>query len=116
MPARSPRPIRPARGVRALLARLALVLAVALAVCATGLQTAGAQDGESGDEPAVTSTTFPESEPIIPRPNSGTAPEDAGDRGGWLQGSVFFIVVAGVAVIGVLVVRESRAKRAERGF
>lgn len=90
---------------------LVLVLAVASLPAMAGVASAQAE----GD---TTSTTFPyvEGDGIIPRPNSGVAPEDAGDRGGALQTVVFVLVLAGVGVIGALVVRESRKARAGRGF
>ncbi len=48
---------------------------------------------------------------IIPRPNSGREPESPSDRGGWLQLSVLGVMSAGVTLIIVLVVRESRKAR-----
>jgi hypothetical protein len=49
---------------------------------------------------------------IIPRPNSGREPEDAGDRGGALQVTVFLSIVAGLGAIGALAARDvRRAKR-----
>lgn len=48
---------------------------------------------------------------IIPQPNSGQEPEDAGDRGGVLQGVVFVAILAGLGTIGGLAVRESRRAR-----
>ena len=95
-----------ARSLRAIVSVLCLSLTLAVGLAPP---TASAQD-------ATTPSTVPESEPIIPRPNSGQAPTDAGDRGGSLQTVVFVIVCAGVVLIGYLVVRESRAKRADRGF
>ena len=74
------------------------------------IATAGAQeDTSSTSEP-------PDSPGIIPEPNSGSEPEDAGDRGGGLQTLVFVVVVGGVVVIGALIVRESRKAREKRGF
>ncbi|MSO60139.1 MAG: hypothetical protein EXQ63_07425 [Ilumatobacteraceae bacterium] len=35
-----------------------------------------------------------------PRPNCGKAPEQPGDRGGWLQYTVFGIMIAGLSFIG----------------
>lgn len=93
--------------MRRLLVTVALVAALLLAAPAASAQS----DGEP------TSTT--EREPggdIIPEPNSGTAPEDAGDRGGALQTVLFVGMVGGVAVMAWLVVRQSRRARAERGF
>lgn len=49
---------------------------------------------------------------IIPRPNSGEAPEEAGDRGGALQLLVLGLVVVAVAGGIALVVRDSRRSRA----
>jgi hypothetical protein len=64
-----------------------------------------------------TTTTAPAGQPdIIPEPNSGEAPDDAGDRGGALQTVIFVVMLLGVVVIGVLVFRESRKARERRGF
>ncbi len=68
------------------------------------------------DAPVTTLGEQPEGGGIIPRPDSGVEPEDAGDRGGALQTLVFVVVVGGVVLIGGLVVRESRRARSERGF
>lgn len=87
--------------------RLLAIVVLAVSLAAPWAPTASAQD---------TPTTIPESGHIIPEPNSGVAPTDAGDRGGSLQTVVFVIVLAGVGVIGALVVRESRKARAARGF
>jgi hypothetical protein len=51
---------------------------------------------------------------MIPRPNSGAEPESPSDRGGWLQLSVLGVMVVGVALIGGLVVCESRKAKADR--
>jgi hypothetical protein len=71
------------------------------------------------DEPTTTSPTFGENpdapgQHIIPRPNSGTEPEDAGDRGGALQLAVLGAIVVGVSVVVTLAVRESRRNRRQR--
>lgn len=85
----------------------ALVLFVPLALGLPGATApAGAQD--TTDE-----TPVPEHD-IIPRPNSGRAPSDAGDRGGVLQGLVFVVIVTGVGTIVALGVRESRRNRRSR--
>lgn len=51
---------------------------------------------------------------IIPKPNSGKAPEDAGDRGGSLQ--VGLLGLIGVVVVGMVVhiTRQSADARQER--
>lgn len=48
---------------------------------------------------------------IIPRPNSGQEPADAGDRGGALQILVFVAIVAGVGTLVVLATRDVRRGR-----
>lgn len=88
---------------------VATALVVGLVVLAP---VAPAQD----ESPSTTRTTLPESGGIIPEPNTGVEPSDAGDRGGALQTALFVLIVAGVGVIGFLVLRESRRKRAERGY
>lgn len=77
--------------------------------------------GQEPDAPADDGTGASEDDPvdeplpgenIIPEPNSGRAPEDAGDRGGALQALVFVAILAGVAGIVAMIVRESRRNRA----
>ena len=86
----------------ALAAGVALALVLVLVLAAPAM----AQD-------APTTLPAPEvSVPhIIPEPNSGHAPEDAGDRGGALQTTVLVVVVAGVAGGVFHVVRQSRRAR-----
>lgn len=48
---------------------------------------------------------------IIPRPGSGRAPEDPGDRGGWEQVALLGVVVGALALIAALVVRSARRGR-----
>lgn len=70
-------------------------------------------------EPAMaqeTTTTVGGSPGIIPKPNSGVAPTDPGDRGGSLQGLLFFLIVAVVAGIAGLIWRQSRTIRVDRGY
>lgn len=69
----------------------------------------------SGDEPPTATTKPPDAEQgIIPEPNSGHAPTEAGDRGGALQIAVFLGILVGVGGIGALIVRESRRNLAHR--
>lgn len=99
--------------------RLLVVLACALLVLAPPARAIPAGDsdgGGAGEAPVTTLGQQPEGGGIIPRPDSGTEPEDAGDRGGALQTVLFVTILGGVAVIAALVVRESRRARAERGF
>ena len=51
---------------------------------------------------------------IIPLPNSGTAPKNPGDRGGWEQLMLFGLMTVGVGVIGVFALRGNRSARANR--
>ena len=67
--------------------------------------TGASEDGPVIDEPLP-------GENIIPEPNSGRPPEEAGDRGGALQAAVFVAILAGVAGIVAMIVRESRRNRA----
>jgi len=70
------------------------------------------RDDPDGD-PSTDDAPLPDQD-MIPRPNSGRPPRDAGDRGGALQGLVFALIVIGVGGIAVLAVRESRRARARR--
>jgi hypothetical protein len=98
-------------------ARLTIAL---LAVCAVvvgvlGPTAAVAQDDGGTDPTGETSTTLAPSDlDFIPQPNSGTPPEDLGDRGGAGQLALFALVCAGIALIFGLAYRESRRARAAR--
>lgn len=52
---------------------------------------------------------------IIPAPNSGQAPQDAGDRGGWTQSVLFFLLCGAILLIFLLAWRDSRVKRRRAG-
>jgi hypothetical protein len=47
---------------------------------------------------------------MLPKPDTGTAPRDANDRGGWGQYAVFYGILASGVIIFGLVVLESRRK------
>ena len=49
---------------------------------------------------------------ILPRPNSGTAPQTPGDPGGWQQLMLLVLIVAALVVIFLLVRRQMRRARA----
>lgn len=68
----------------------------------------GATEGD--DAPATTAEPVPDQD-IIPRPNSGREPTEAGDRGGALQALVFVLIVAGVGGIAAIAVRDARRHR-----
>ena len=62
-----------------------------------------------------TTTTLPvgaEAPNIIPRPNSGASPEEAGDRGGALQLALFVLLVVAIGGAVLLLVRQSQRARA----
>lgn len=96
--------------------RLRLIVVLACVLLALTPPALAAPVGDGGDGPVTTLGEQPDGGGIIPRPNSGTEPDDAGDRGGALQTVLFVAILGGVAVMVVLVVRESRRARAERGF
>lgn len=52
---------------------------------------------------------------IIPMPNSGRPPRDAGERGGAWQEGLFFVMCGAVLGIGGLIWRDSRKKRRKQG-
>lgn len=54
---------------------------------------------------------------IIERPNSGVAPKDAGDRGGWEQLALFGVLALAIVGIGVAVFRSGgRARDGRRAW
>jgi hypothetical protein len=40
-----------------------------------------------------------------PRPDCGKKPQSSGDRGGWMQYTVFVVMLAGVGVVGSVLIR-----------
>lgn len=101
--------------MRRLFAALALALAL-VSVLALGALGGAAVPAAAQADAQVTTTTAPRGGDIIPQPNSGTEPEDAGDRGGALQTALFIGLVGAIVVAGAVIVRQSRMARAERGF
>jgi hypothetical protein len=90
----------------------ALVLAGVVLLAVPG--RAGAAPTQDEPDPATTENPVAPEQDIIPRPNSGHDPNDAGDRGGALQITLFVALVGGVGLIVTLVVRESRRNRQSR--
>jgi NADH:ubiquinone oxidoreductase subunit 3 (subunit A) len=96
--------------------RRAVLVAVLAATSLMSVAYAVAPPAAADTPRATTPATEPDGVPvtaphIIPRPNSGEAPQHAGDRGSGTQ----YLVVAGMLVaLGVIVLlvrRESRRKR-----
>jgi hypothetical protein len=73
--------------------------------------TGGSADDEVDENPEPGAVD----QRIVPLPNSGREPTDAGDRGGALQVLVFAAIVAGVGGIATLIVRDVRHSRARAG-
>jgi len=60
--------------------------------------------------PAPAQTGGAEAPRIIPQPNSGTAPDDAGDRGGWEQLALMGLIMAALVGIGIVALRGPGSK------
>ena len=84
---------------------VAVVLALGLLV------PVGAARAQEGPDEVPTGQV--PTQDIIPRPNSGEAPHEAGDRGGALQLAVLGLVVVAIAAGGLHLARQSRRARAE---
>jgi hypothetical protein len=83
------------------------------AVIAAQDPDAPADDGTGGsdEDPDENPQPGAPDRDIIPRPNSGQEPTEAGERGGVLQIVVFVALVAGVGTIVVLATRDVRRSR-----
>lgn len=94
---------------------LFVALALALTVVSPlGPDTASAQD----DSTTTTAPPIRDSDTglndIVPQPNSGQAPENPSDPGGWQQYMVFGLIIGGMALIVLLAWRQSRHARRAR--
>ena len=102
--------IRGRRGRGAVIATVLLTTASVWLVATLAAPATGA----STRPPAATTTTYinaPGGIPsMLPKPNTGTAPRDADDRGGWGQYAVFYGILASGVIIFGLVMAESRRK------
>lgn len=72
-------------------------------------------DAARGDATTTTLAEGGSTGDIIPRPGSGTPPDEAGDRGGAGQVGVFIAVCVALAVIFGLALRQARRAQARRG-
>jgi hypothetical protein len=80
-----------------------------------GVSPAGAQSGD--DTPQTTSTLPVDNRQLgdmIPKPNTGMEPQSAGDPGGWLQVSLFFLICAAIIIIATAIWWTSRRARERR--
>ena len=93
-----------------------ITCAVLLMLAPFGLSAARAADAPTDSTVAtaeVTDTTYvydlvnDPSECINsnPRPDCGKKPQSSGDRGGWMQYTVFFVMLTGVGFIGSVLIR-----------
>ena len=92
-------------------------LTALFSVAPYGLAMANAENSRDSHtvSSVVTATTAPynydlENEPSAclnsnPRPNCGRKPELSGDRGGWMQYTVFGVMLAALGVIGTVLIR-----------
>jgi hypothetical protein len=92
--------------------RLSTVLAASFAAVALTVALGAAP--AAAQEPPTTSQGTPVDQDIIPDPDSGQNPSEAGDRGGALQYAVLGLVVVGIGGGVYLAMRESKRKRAEQ--
>jgi hypothetical protein len=81
-----------------------------------GAEPDGSRSIAGGEQPeGTTLPVLPEGAGrIVERPNTGQEPDDPGDRGGWLQISLFWLIMLALATIGLLAWRDSKKKRARR--
>jgi hypothetical protein len=89
----------------------ALVVAVVVWCGAPALAAPDQQPGDGGDS-TTSSVTAPPDQDIIPEPNSGHAPTEAGDRGGALQLALLALILAGVGIIAWRIVVAARRHEA----
>jgi hypothetical protein len=115
-------PVRPPRLAAAITLLLTVLVVAAPARVAVAVPpqqpdapaddgTGASNDGDDGEREQNPEPQ--EGDSIIPDPNSGREPTEAGDRGGALQVLVFVLIVAGVGGIVAKVVRDARRARGE---
>ena len=93
----------------------ALALVSMLVVAFLAASPVGAQENDPGTTTEVVTDGPSSVGNILPRPNSGQAPESANDPGGWQQDMVFALIGLGQLVIVVLATRDSRRFRRAQG-
>jgi hypothetical protein len=95
-----------------LLAALGVTLAIVSPVRGGGPNYGSATQSATDQQTTPTVPVDDDAVGVVPKPNSGRAPEDAGDRGGSLQSLTFFLMCGAILTIGGLAWREGRRKRA----
>jgi hypothetical protein len=88
-----------------------------MAVACWVVPVAAQQPGDEGDrgESTTSSVTAVPGQDIIPDPNSGQAPEEAGDRGGALQLLLLVLIVVGLGVIAWRIAVSARRHETSSG-
>jgi hypothetical protein len=91
------------------------IVSIGAALSLTAVGTAGAS-AMPNDTTTSTLINAPGGIPsMLPQPNTGTAPRDADDRGGWAQYAVFYgILASGVLIFGLVMLESRRKLRALR--
>lgn len=102
------------RRLVAVAAVVAAMLAVASLVLMGSADPVLAQDDPTTTSLAPSGPDSPAGN-ILPRPNSGTAPDSPNDPGGWQQYMVFALIGLGLLAIVALATRESRRIRRAQG-
>lgn len=92
------------------LAVSALVLTSAVATAVDGQEPSPAAPTSSTTAAPTTTDQVPTND-IVPKPNSGAPPNEAGDRGGALQLGLLGLVVVVIAAVVAMLVRQSRRAR-----
>jgi hypothetical protein len=93
-----------------------LVAAVLVAGLVWWADPAHAQQPDDGGADSTTSSvTAPPDQDIIPEPDSGHPPSEAGDRGGALQLGLLALILAGVGIIAWRIVVAARRHEARSG-
>jgi hypothetical protein len=81
----------------------------AVAILTLVLGLAAVTGPASAQDPGTSSTTVAvPSQDIVPRPDSGSAPQEAGDRGGALQLGLLALMVVVIGGAVLVLVRQSR--------
>jgi hypothetical protein len=95
-----------------------LAALLALMIVAFGAVAAPVPAGAAQPDPDDPTVTEPEPAPgddIIPRPDSGAEPSEAGDRGGALQVAVLVGILVAVGALVALALRDVRKARDRPG-